>query len=39
VRRVPGTPPLAALCRALASGGVEAVEAIAFPVLPKEGGG
>jgi hypothetical protein len=37
VREVPGTPPLGALCRALTAGGVEAVEAIAFPVLPKEG--
>jgi serine/threonine protein kinase/DNA-binding beta-propeller fold protein YncE len=32
----PGVPPLAALCRKLAAGGVEAVEAVAFPVLPGE---
>jgi hypothetical protein len=32
-----GVPPLASLCRALLGGGVEAVEAIAFPVRAKEG--
>jgi tRNA A-37 threonylcarbamoyl transferase component Bud32 len=37
VRPVPGEPPLADLCRAARAGGVEVVEAIAFPVLPKEG--
>ena len=31
-------PPLAELCRALRVGGVAAVEAVAFPVLAKEGG-
>ena len=31
-----GVPPLAALCRALLEGGAEAVEAVAFPVRPKE---
>jgi hypothetical protein len=34
---VAGGPPLDELCQALLGGGVEAVEAIAFPVLPKEG--
>jgi hypothetical protein len=33
-----GVPPLAALCRALLEGGAEAVEAVAFPVRPKEDG-
>jgi hypothetical protein len=37
LRQGPGTPPLAALCQALFGDGVEAVEAVAFPVLPKEG--
>jgi serine/threonine protein kinase len=37
IKEAPGVPPLAGLCRALKGGGVEAVEAIAFPVLPKEG--
>lgn len=36
IKESPGVPPLAGLCRALKSGGVDAVEAIAFPVLPKE---
>jgi hypothetical protein len=36
--KVGGGPPLAALCRALLGDGVEAVEAIAFPVLAKEAG-
>jgi hypothetical protein len=35
VERVPGEPPLAALCRALSAGG-EVVEAVAFGVLAKE---
>jgi hypothetical protein len=30
-------PPLAELCQALRMGGVAAVEAVAFPVLAKEG--
>jgi hypothetical protein len=30
-------PPLAELCQALRVVGVEAVEAVAFPVLEKEG--
>jgi hypothetical protein len=34
MKPAPGLPPLVALCRALAGGGVEAVEAIAFPVNP-----
>jgi serine/threonine-protein kinase len=33
-----GVPPLGALCRKLTAGGVEAVEALAFPVAAKEGG-
>jgi hypothetical protein len=37
-REALGAPPLAALCRALKVGGVEVVEAFAFPVLPKEDG-
>jgi hypothetical protein len=37
LREAAGVPPLSALCRGLRGGGVEAVEAIAFPVLPKEG--
>jgi hypothetical protein len=36
IREAAGMPPLSALCRSLLAGGVEAVEAIAFPVLPKE---
>lgn len=36
IREAAGVPPLSGLCRALQSGGVEAVEAMAFPVLPKE---
>ena len=32
-----GVPPLSGLCRGLRVGGVEVVEAIAFPVLAKEG--
>jgi hypothetical protein len=36
IREAAGVPPLSGLCRALRAGGVEAVEAIAFPVLPKE---
>lgn len=37
IEEVPGVPPLMSLCRSLKDGGVEAVEAIAFPVFPKEG--
>ena len=37
IREARGVPPLSGLCRSLLGGGVEAVEAIAFPVLPKEG--
>jgi hypothetical protein len=37
IREAPGVPPLARLCHALEAGGVETVEAIAFPVLAKEG--
>lgn len=37
IKKVAGGPPLAELCQALLGGGVEVVEAIAFPVLPKEG--
>jgi hypothetical protein len=36
IREAAGMPPLSSLCRSLLSGRVEAVEAIAFPVLPKE---
>jgi hypothetical protein len=38
VKELAGVPPLARLCRALTVGGVEVVEAVAFPVLVKEGG-
>jgi hypothetical protein len=34
----PGMPPLTPVCRALRAGGVEQVEALAFPVAAKEGG-
>jgi hypothetical protein len=37
IREAPGVPPLSGLCRSLSFGAVEVVEAIAFPVLPKEG--
>jgi hypothetical protein len=33
---LPGTPPLDELCRSLQKAGAEKVEALAFPVLPKE---
>jgi hypothetical protein len=38
LKALPGVPPLGALCRRLRAGGVEAVEAVAFPVAAKEGG-
>jgi hypothetical protein len=37
LRVAPGVPPLSRLCWAVRGGGVEEVEAIAFPVLPKGG--
>jgi len=36
-REAPGRPPLKALCRALLGGEADAVEAVAFGVLAKEG--
>ena len=36
IKEATGVPPLTGLCRGLRGGGVEVVEAIAFPVLAKE---
>ncbi len=36
MKEAEGVPPLARVCRGIRVGGVEAVEGIAFPVLPKE---